>query len=358
MLDITSKLLGVAVALLLTTTASWASDENCQDSLVRETYTNRSVRQDDRRLSTLVTSDSWTEAHNKSGANGKLFGVTIGGSYDDYKANSQSTLDRRSEQETHSEALNIAWTGLDGEASKRYQDCLRFKLMTIDGLQAAVIGATESDITILVHYHVTGRARAARVDWSPSSLGGQLIQQLIPDGYTTIRVRRPTATVTLAGNSGGYTTQNIVLTPLRRDVREVPTTADCPGRHLVRAYNNYPALSLDIDPGDRGDGERQVNAQARRGFYYAAGAGRHWGVDVNSAGWSAPRGGEIVDGSVRIERVEANNEISGFSAAKTGANSIDLYFQSGTGGAPRSGVAFAVYYTYRTASPCEAAMVQ
>lgn len=357
MLSIVARVFGMAAPLLFAT-GSWASDENCQDTLVREIYTNRSSRQDDHRLSTLVTSESWTEARNKSGASGKLFGTTIGGSYDDYKASAQSSLSRRTEQETHSEVLNIAWTGLDSGASKRYQDCLRFKLMSSDGLQAAVIGATESDIAILVHYHVTGDARAVRVEWSPPSLGGTMIQQSIPSGYTTIRVPRPTATVTLAGNYRGYTTQNIVLTPLPPLLIDVPSTTDCRGRHIVRAYNNWPALSQDIDPVERGDSERQVNAQARRGFYYAAGAGRHWGIDVSSSNWYAPPGGEIVDGSVRIERVDASNEISGYSAAKTGARSIDLYFQSNTGGAPRSGVAFAVYYTYRTTSRCEPAMVQ
>jgi hypothetical protein len=186
----------------------------CEEALVRAAYEESSSVHTDYRLATLVTQSDWDQASRNAGASAELFGVPIGASYGDYHEAAMNKSQSLSESYSHDQLLSIAWSGLDPNATNVYRACLENTVMQANGLQAAIIAANQSDITILVHWFVPGEHRAARVRWLPKETFGAKLPNAIPQGYTALVVDRPKdKPQSLTGNYRGYTTGVINLYP-------------------------------------------------------------------------------------------------------------------------------------------------
>jgi hypothetical protein len=185
----------------------------CEDVLIRSTYQSTSSVHTDYRLATLVTQSVWDEASRNAGAQGEVYGVPVGGSYAEYHRNAEASSRSMNQSYTHDQLVSIAWSGLDANSAGPYEQCLKNELMQANGLQAAVVGATTTDLQVLVHWFIPGQPAAAQVTWTPASIEGKPLQTNIPQGYTTIIVPRPAAQQSLVGNYPGYTTGGLTLYP-------------------------------------------------------------------------------------------------------------------------------------------------
>jgi hypothetical protein len=207
--------LAIAAGILLIGLVHTAiAEDNCDAALVRATSkSNRSVH-DDWRLASLVDENTYKETKHDAGAHAVIYGVPVGANYGDFQKNIARQYRVHNESRTHTELKNIAWMGLDPNSLGAYGACLQSKVFNTPGLHAAVVAATDSDVSILVKWDVPGNAMPADVDWDPPSIGGTTIQKTIPQGQTTIRIPRPQVQLSLHGNFAGYTTSYVVLDPL------------------------------------------------------------------------------------------------------------------------------------------------
>jgi hypothetical protein len=218
----------------------------CEDVLVRSTYQSTSSAHTDYRLATLVTQSVWDEASRNAGAQAVIYGVPVGASYADYHKNAVSNSASRNESYTHDQLVSIAWTGLDANSAGPYQACLKNELMQGNGLQAVVIGATATDIQILVHWFVPGQPAAAQVTWTPATVGGVQLKTDIPQGYTTIVVPRPAAQQSLVGNFPGYTTDALTLYPYIPPPPPPPPVVQAPAQPAGwYGFSNSPNINRE-----------------------------------------------------------------------------------------------------------------
>jgi hypothetical protein len=155
-------------------------DPNCDKALISTVYTEATSLHDDWRLSVLVTREVWESKSHKAGANGTLYDVPVGGSYEDYHDRSEKNYMQHNESHVLNTARNVAWTGLEQQSVNAYTKCLDNQVFKLDGLHAAVVSATQSDITLLVKWFVPHHSEPAMVTWHPAKIKGESIQREIP----------------------------------------------------------------------------------------------------------------------------------------------------------------------------------
>jgi len=157
-------LIVVALEVVLTSQAHAV----CESALVMAVYQSSSDVRSDWRLNELVDNESWQNASHNAGANATLFGVPIGASYSDYKSAASRMFHSQNERLSTSQLVNVAATALDPNSPSVYKTCLENQVFMPDGLHAAIVGATASDISILVKWFVPGGATSANVTWNHS----------------------------------------------------------------------------------------------------------------------------------------------------------------------------------------------
>ena len=217
----------------------------CDAALVISTYSESNSFHDDWRLASLVTEDNYNEVKRGAGVQAIIYGIPIGANYSDFSANRAKSASGQNESRTVDAARNIAWTGLDPNGLSAYRQCLDTQVFQRNGLQAAVISATQNDVVILVRWFVPGRNEPAKVSWQPTAIGGQTLAEDIPQGLTQIRVPRPTSQVTLIVNFQGLTTSPpIVLEPFLPP----PTRLPQPAADTCETYRDGNGYCVFQDP--------------------------------------------------------------------------------------------------------------
>ena len=173
-------------------TPALAATTDCRSALVLSTYNKNSSRLRDQRLAARVTRAEYDEAKHNGGVSAVIYGVPVGANYDDFHKRSEQNSSSTNSSLKESEALNIMWTGLSANAASSYSACLRAEVGSHRGIHLSVLGATASDITLLVQYVVAGHdPNPARATWQPSPLPGVHWPTLISAGETIIIVPRP-----------------------------------------------------------------------------------------------------------------------------------------------------------------------
>lgn len=217
---------------------SSSADTNCDKALVMSVYTSASSASSDFRLADLVDSDTYSAVKADIGVNGSLFGIPLGASYGDYHSAASHYMQQHSESLSTSQMRNIAWMGLDPNAPSIYRTCVENNVFNGPGLHAAVIGATATDISIIVKLDIPNGPQHIQVTWTSGS--ASLLSSIpndIPQGETTIVIARPSAETQLAGNWSGYTTSPIVLEPF-----PPPTVNSAPAIQTAPAASALPGM--------------------------------------------------------------------------------------------------------------------
>jgi hypothetical protein len=190
---------------------------SCDSALVMSTYNSKTNVGSDWRLADIVSQDTYDQIKHDAGANAVIYGIPVGASYSDFHNHVDQMRKSYSESLSYSQKVNIAWTGLDPNSSSVYHDCITKEILSSVGLHAAVLSATETDITVLVRWNLPGNAAALNVKWVSSNSRDPSMAAFpskIAQGDTTVIVKRPTTEFSIAGNAKGYSTYQIVLDPL------------------------------------------------------------------------------------------------------------------------------------------------
>jgi hypothetical protein len=212
----------IAATLFFRSVASVLAQSPCDGALIKDTYVEFSRVHTDWRLALLVDEKTYDEIRQQAGANAVIYGVPVGTDYNDFHTRAESFSLSYNEALSQDQLRNIAWTALDPNSSGNYRKCIDAQILSQDGLHAAVIGATQNDIDILVRWFVPNDNSATYIQWQPDAIDGTYISgTYIPSGSTIIRIPRPKEYTSLVGNSTGffghptgYTTGVMVLEPL------------------------------------------------------------------------------------------------------------------------------------------------
>jgi hypothetical protein len=207
---------GCLLAILSVTTAI-ADVRDCDQTLVQSTYSSVSADHLDFRLATLVTNESYDHIKHKANANATIYGIPIGGSYEDFQSNIRKSLLGSQSTLTRDQGLNVLWTGLASNANAAYDTCIEGVAFSSFGIHLAVKFATVSDITIIAKY-VPGfnDPRTIKVQWTRNIKqkdGSRLPDAISMGGETVVVLARPNVHQTIAVSSsvGG---DSVAIEPL------------------------------------------------------------------------------------------------------------------------------------------------
>jgi hypothetical protein len=98
-----------------------------------------------------------------------------------------------------------------------------------------VLGATESDIAILLKWFVPQKLQTT-VTWSGDEQITSKFPKTMNQGDTTIIVPRPKKQVSISGSGSGYTTGQIILDPLPPPPPPIVATATLRGKRVFLIY--------------------------------------------------------------------------------------------------------------------------
>ena len=144
----------------------------CEAALVIDNNRSSSSNKNDVRLATLVTQSTYDEVKHDGGLGATIYGVPVSANYGDYHTaatNAASSLGSSIQSE---EATNLEWSGLGINGLTAYRACLDQEMFARDGLRAAVVGATTTQIALKIRWFSPGLG-SAMLAWSPnSSVGG------------------------------------------------------------------------------------------------------------------------------------------------------------------------------------------
>lgn len=210
------------LVILIAFLPSKASADDCTQALIVTTYKNDSSSRYDWRIAKHVTEETYKDLKKDIGASGKIFGVPVGANYNEFQTNISKLELTYSERLTVDQARSVLWTGLSSTSVSAYSLCLRAKVLAGNGLQVAVLAATDTQLELLVKWVVPGFPRATNVVWSPKSIGSVTLPTKLETGEVSIIVDRPASEILVTANTRGYTSRAIRLTPLPKAAPPIP----------------------------------------------------------------------------------------------------------------------------------------
>lgn len=348
----------IAVAALLSC-GPVRAQSNCDAALVMSTYNSTSSVGLDWRMASLVTETEWNDIHKNGSASALIYGVPVGASYSEYENSAKRYRDEYGESLSYHQQLNVAWTGIDPNSPSLYKTCLMNNLFDQNGLHAAVLGATRSDITILVRWRDPNSPGPLRVRWVAAAQGSEGIlarfPSLVPQGDTTIIVPRPSSEFSIAGNANGSSTYQIVLEPLPAPPPKVKTIqgqSECNVPKGGRSYfiqSHVSDLFLDrrfnnkINGGDIDQAVKnkqqtwKLTASGRPSLYYIRSPQSHLCLDVSGA--NRQIGGKVdqaVCNPEQVWRIECSEDFPGYYYILSNISGLylDVRYASRSVGAP------------------------
>lgn len=206
----------IITAILILGTACFAQESSCDKALVIATYQRFSSNNVDWRLASLVTSDTYDEITHNGTLDTVIYGVPTKGGYNDYHNRVEQALNSLNMSFTHQQAENVAWTGLDPNATTAYSDCLQTQALRSGGLHLAVKSATSRDVAVLVRWFPQGGHEQSTipVSWQGITVNyaRQDLPTSIPQGDTYILIARPSEQRSLVVNGSGFA-DVVTITP-------------------------------------------------------------------------------------------------------------------------------------------------
>ena len=190
------------------------NSDPCADALVIASYNKFTTGHEDSRLASFISENTYDEIKKNIGADGDVFGVKLGGSYEDFQTRVKQMTSSQAESLTVDQAYNLMWTGLDSNSVNAYQSCLNANVLTAGGMHLYVKTATDDDITIVARYVPVGSSPVPTpVTWVGYTASSVNLPQSLPAGDTIIIVPRPQQSSNLGVNASGYA-DSITLEPL------------------------------------------------------------------------------------------------------------------------------------------------
>ena len=192
--------------------------KDCDGALVLATYSSSQSRFWDWRLAERVSQAQYNDVKKNAGASGAIYGVPIGADYAEFRSNFNSFNRQKNESITEEVFRNIAWTGLDANSVRAYEECLRHA--SNKNLILIPRTATATDLTFDLLYHVIGKARnPLPVRWTGSVPKGSKLPRKVEGGSNPVLVLRPKTTSTLTVSGDGLS-DSVVITPLPPELKE------------------------------------------------------------------------------------------------------------------------------------------
>lgn len=167
---------------------------DCAQALVRDTYSEDQFWSSDRRIWSSVDKQTWEEIKKNAAGDVVIYGVPIGGSYEDYKSVSEELASRYIETFSTTHARSIQWSGLKPEAFTAYNNCLKIKKS--QGLVLGLGEATKEKVTLLITWNKgIGGPEVAELDWvgAPPEIQASLPTHVYSAGETPFIIPRPAA---------------------------------------------------------------------------------------------------------------------------------------------------------------------
>ncbi len=191
----------------------------CDQALVRSTYSSFSPDHVDPRLATFVSGDSYDAIKHDADSKATIYGVPTGQSYDDFQENVRKRLAQINNNNSlsHDQILNILWTGLSANSSSLYSKCIEDVAFSSFGLHMAVKYATANDVTLAIKYVPGFRdPKTQALHWTSNIIAadGKSLPQSINIGAGSVVVlKRPEnqQSVVLNSSAGG---ESVILDPL------------------------------------------------------------------------------------------------------------------------------------------------
>lgn len=210
------KLLCLTFAYSILSSSSYADGvRDCDAALIKGTYESTSTLIVDWRLAKHVDESSYNAVKHDAAANAVIYGVPMGASYGDFQENVKKASSGSEESLRVEQFRNIAWTGLDENASKAYSECVRSVALQARKMISLIpIRANRDTITFRVVYSPVGASPIPLpVKWPGGAQMSPDLPTTLEPGEQSVVVKRPTEDASLAVNGGGAT-DDMVLTAI------------------------------------------------------------------------------------------------------------------------------------------------
>lgn len=225
-----TQALTTAIILTSVHVTSAAGVADCDNALVRATYNSSEGDLQDTRLAASVSESTWSKLKDEAGASGTIYGVPVNASFGKFR--SSFSQNGRSDARSYSRNTfrNVAWIGLDQNATNAYTECL--ESVRRKNLVLIPKTATSSDVSFELVYTVIGNSPVPLpVRWRGGESTNNDLPSSVEAGATTIVIKRPSSDSTLAVSGGGLT-DSIVVTPV--PVRPPPFTEQVKHNYTFR----------------------------------------------------------------------------------------------------------------------------
>lgn len=213
---------GGFVALLLiafvSPASTWAANvSQCDNALVKESFSATSSVNTDFRLAELVSKETYDNLKSEFKGTTAIYGVPVGADYGEYKSNAQKMTSLTNSSLTEDVAHNVAWRGVDPNAVDGYKACLWAATASQEGLHLLARNATEDQVTVLVRWvPPTEGPRSIAVKWNlkKDQITSNLPMVIHMNTEERVVIKRPTKTpfIVVVDNGKGRN-DDLVVTP-------------------------------------------------------------------------------------------------------------------------------------------------
>ncbi len=198
------------VLILVLCSRVFAQGQDCSKALIQDTYQTTSTNHQLFSLALSVDSRSYEEIKQKAGANAIIYGIPMGGNYDEFRKNVKDTSEHFEEHLDLDQATNVAWTGLSRFGAGAYRDCL---VASQTGLSLQLTAATETEVSFVLKWAPVGVENSkVAIVWQWSGPGRDKLPASIPAGSTPIVIPRPNQNLVIAASTIGHSTIPYTIT--------------------------------------------------------------------------------------------------------------------------------------------------
>lgn len=179
-------------ALVVVFAFSEVKAQNCDNALIVSSYAQTDAYHSDWRLAKYVREGEYNELKKGISGSAKIYGVPIGGSYDEFRKSYSSFEEQTKTSLTIDQARQVYWTGLSNNAENAYTTCLQQNVYNSPGLHLAVVEGSSDAVLVKLKWHMPGTVVPIRVEWT-ATVDGKPDRTEFRPGETYISVPRPKA---------------------------------------------------------------------------------------------------------------------------------------------------------------------
>lgn len=200
-----------AIALLLPSYGALAGDKaSCDAVLVKTVASMGQSSKVDWRMASLLDKETYDNIKRSNGFNAVIYGVPVGNSYEEFRANFNKMRTMTSETFRQEDVSSWSYEGVAQGALDAFVKCQEIQSRSDVGIHLFVNRMTEREATVVVKWtNPRGDADNAELKWvlPQSFMSSPLPDKLSVNGEATIVVARPeSGSMAVAVNSeNGYT---------------------------------------------------------------------------------------------------------------------------------------------------------